>query len=202
MRLIPAARAVPWVLEALRGGGINIVAIHQHMTGESPRMLFLHYLFAAAALACTTPVRAEGDRSALAAQKKGARVPLSRGLAASASKGTPISGKFEVEVGKLQLSVYTAEGTNYSEAIVDHKTGKVKESKAITSDDDLTAAKAQAVAMASAKTSLKAAVDKAVKGNKGYRAVSVTPSVEDGNATAEVMLLRGNETKIVTEKLN
>jgi len=202
MRLIPAARAVPWVLEALRGGGINIVAIHQHMTGESPRMLFLHYLFAAAALACTTPVRAEGDRSALAAQMKGARVPLSRGLAASASKGTPISGKFEVEVGKLQLSVYTAEGTNYSEAIVDHKTGKVKESKAITSDDDLTAAKAQAEAMASAKTSLKAAVDKAVKGNKGYRAVSVTPSVEDGNATAEVMLLRGNETKIVTEKLN
>src|SRR5882724_5535208 len=31
------------VLKALRGGGINIVAIHQHMTGESPRMLFLHF---------------------------------------------------------------------------------------------------------------------------------------------------------------
>ena len=43
MRLIPAARAVPWVLNALRGGGINIVAIHQHMTGEQPRVLFLHY---------------------------------------------------------------------------------------------------------------------------------------------------------------
>ena len=75
-------------------------------------------------------------------------------------------GKFEVEDGKLQLSVYTAEGTNYSEVIVDHKTGKVKESKAITSDDDLTAAKAQAVAMASAKTSLKATVDKAVKATR------------------------------------
>jgi len=98
-----------------------------------------------------------------------------RGLAASASKGTPISGKFEVEDGKLQLSVYTAEGTNYSEVIVDHKTGKVKESKPITSGDDLTEAKAQAEAMASAKTSLKAAVDEAVKANKGYRAVSVTP---------------------------
>jgi len=43
VRLIPAARAVPWVLKALRGGGINIVAIHQHMTGESSWMLFLHY---------------------------------------------------------------------------------------------------------------------------------------------------------------
>ncbi len=31
------------VLKALRGSGINVVAIHQHMTGESPRVLFLHY---------------------------------------------------------------------------------------------------------------------------------------------------------------
>lgn len=31
------------VLKSLRKSGINIVAIHQHMTGEQPRMLFLHY---------------------------------------------------------------------------------------------------------------------------------------------------------------
>jgi Domain of Unknown Function (DUF1259) len=31
------------VLKALRGGGINVVAIHQHMLGETPRILFLHY---------------------------------------------------------------------------------------------------------------------------------------------------------------
>jgi hypothetical protein len=31
------------VLKALRGGGIDVVAIHNHMTGESPRMMFLHY---------------------------------------------------------------------------------------------------------------------------------------------------------------
>jgi len=31
------------VLKALRGAGINIVAIHQHMSGERPRILFLHY---------------------------------------------------------------------------------------------------------------------------------------------------------------
>ena len=31
------------VLKSLRGGGINVVAIHSHMTGESPRVLFLHY---------------------------------------------------------------------------------------------------------------------------------------------------------------
>lgn len=31
------------VIRALRAGGINIVAIHSHMAGESPRILFLHY---------------------------------------------------------------------------------------------------------------------------------------------------------------
>jgi hypothetical protein len=31
------------VLKAMRKEGINIVAIHQHMSGEEPRILFLHY---------------------------------------------------------------------------------------------------------------------------------------------------------------
>jgi hypothetical protein len=31
------------VLKSLRGANINVVAIHQHMTGEQPRMVFLHY---------------------------------------------------------------------------------------------------------------------------------------------------------------
>ena len=31
------------VLKALRAGGIDVVAIHSHMTGETPRILFLHY---------------------------------------------------------------------------------------------------------------------------------------------------------------
>ena len=31
------------VLKSLRKSGINIVAIHQHMIGEQPRTIFLHY---------------------------------------------------------------------------------------------------------------------------------------------------------------
>jgi hypothetical protein len=31
------------VLKSMRASGINIVAIHQHMTQESPRIMFLHY---------------------------------------------------------------------------------------------------------------------------------------------------------------
>jgi hypothetical protein len=31
------------VLKALRAADIQVVAIHQHMTGEQPRIMFLHY---------------------------------------------------------------------------------------------------------------------------------------------------------------
>jgi len=31
------------VLKALRAGGIDVVAIHNHMTNENPRIMFLHY---------------------------------------------------------------------------------------------------------------------------------------------------------------
>src|SRR5881227_2354385 len=112
------------------------------------------------------------EKSDLAANMKDAKVSLERGIAASKAKGTPISAKYEVEDGKLQLSVYTAKGDSFSEVVVDHKTGKVSGSKPITSGDDLTAAKSQNEAMGQAKTSLEAAVSRAVKANKGYRAVS------------------------------
>jgi hypothetical protein len=51
------------VLKALRGAGIQIVAIHHHMTNESPRMLFLHYWGKGRSLDL-----AKGVRSALDAQ--------------------------------------------------------------------------------------------------------------------------------------
>jgi hypothetical protein len=31
------------VLKALRANGINVVAIHHHMTGTTPTVFFLHY---------------------------------------------------------------------------------------------------------------------------------------------------------------
>ncbi len=156
----------------------------------------------ATALAYGAPARAEGDPAALAAQMKGVKLTLEKGLTAAASKGKPISGKFELEDGKLQLSVYTAKGSAYSEVIVNHRTGKVMKAEPITGGDDLTAAKAQAEAMGAAKTPLAAAVRKAVNANKGYRAVSVTPSVKDGHPSADVALLKGTETKSVTEPLD
>jgi len=52
------------VLKALRKADINIVAIHHHMSGESPRFLFLHYWGRGRADAL-----ARGVKSALATQR-------------------------------------------------------------------------------------------------------------------------------------
>src|SRR6516225_9026875 len=142
------------------------------------------------------------EHAELAKALKDAKVSLEKGLSASESQGKPISGKFEVEDGKLQLSVYTMKGDKFSEIIVDHKTGKTAKTDAITGGDDLTAAKAQSSAMAKAKVSLRSATEKAVKSNKDYRAVSVTPSLKEGHPVADVTLVKGEEFKTVSEKLD
>jgi len=49
------------VLKALRHAGINIVAIHSHMTEENPRMLFLHYWGRGSAAGLTTALKAALD---------------------------------------------------------------------------------------------------------------------------------------------
>jgi hypothetical protein len=133
---------------------------------------------------------------------KDAKTTLEQGLTAGAKEGKPISGKYEVEDGKLQLSVYTMKGNKFSEVIVDHKTGKVAKSEAITKDDDLKDAKAQSAAMAKAKRSLDAATAAAVKANGGFRAIGAMPALKDAHPVAEVTLLRGTEWKTVTEKLD
>ena len=148
-----------------------------------------------------TAAHAEGDAGALAKELKGVKVTLAQGLKAAMSAGKPISAKFEVEDGKLQLSVYTSKDGAFSEVIVDHKTGKVAKTEPITGGDDLTAAKAQSDAMGSAKSTLGDAVKKAEKANKGYRAVSVVPSTKGGPASADVTLMKGADTRTVSEPL-
>ena len=143
----------------------------------------------------------EGNQTTLAKALLGARVSLERGLAASASHGQAISAKFEMEDGKLQLSVYTLKDGKYFEVVVDHNSGTVVKAEPITEDEDYTAAQSQRAAMAKAKVSLRAAVEKALRDNAGYRAVSVTPSLKDGHAVADVTLAKGEETKTVSVPL-
>src|SRR5581483_6865433 len=49
------------VLVALRAGGLDVVAIHNHMTGESPRVMFLHYWGVGPAAKLAAAVRAALD---------------------------------------------------------------------------------------------------------------------------------------------
>ena len=142
------------------------------------------------------------ERAELAKAMKDAKVPLAQGVSASTKEGKPISAKYEVEDGKLQLSVYTMKGDKFSEVIVDHKTGKVAKAEAITKDDDLKDAKAQSQAMGKAKRSLAAAASEAVKANAGYRAISVMPAMKEDHPVADVTLLKGTDWKTVTEKLD
>jgi len=53
------------VLKALRHSGINIVAIHNHIEGDSPRIVFLHYWGVG-----PTSDLAKGLKAALDTQKK------------------------------------------------------------------------------------------------------------------------------------
>jgi len=144
----------------------------------------------------------DAEHAELAKALGDAKISLQRGLTASTKEGKPISAKYEVEHGKLQLSVYTMKGDKFSEVIVDHKTGKVAKAEPITGGDDLTAAKAQSETMTKAKRSLEAAAAEAVKENKGYRVVSVMPALKDGHPVADVTLVKGNEWKTASEKLD
>src|SRR5215510_5033653 len=130
-----------------------------------------------------------------------AKVSLAEGLAASAREGTPISGKFELEEGKLQLSYYTMKGDTFSEVIVDHTTGKVAKVEAITSGEDFTAATAQRAIMTKAKKSLQTVVDAVVKAHAGTRAVSVFPTLKGEHAVAEITLAKGGTFTTVSESL-
>src|SRR5467141_3496817 len=142
------------------------------------------------------------DRGELAKAVAEAKVSLEQGLSTSAHEGKPISAKFEIEDGKLQLSVYTAKGDTFSEVVVDHNTGNAAKTEPITSGEDLSAAKTQNEAMAKAKQSLHATLAKVLKGNPGFRAVGIFPVLKDAHPVAEITLTKGNEWKTVSEKLD
>jgi hypothetical protein len=144
----------------------------------------------------------EGNPAALAAAMKNATATLQGGLRASEAQGTPISAKFEIEDGKLQLSIYTMKGNDFMEVVADPNTGAVAKAEKITDAGDLKEATEQKAAMAKAKVPLLTATETAVRANAGSRAVSIVPELKSGQAIAEVTLLQGATFKKVTEKLD
>jgi hypothetical protein len=135
-----------------------------------------------------------------------AKATLQDGLKSSEREGTPISAKFEIDEEKLQISIYTIKGNDFMEVVADPNTGAVAKAEKITDAEDLKAATAQKAAIAKAKMTLLAAVETAIKVNAGYTipplAVSISPELESGQATAQATLLRGYTFKKVTQKLD
>ena len=144
----------------------------------------------------------EGDKAALAKAMQEAKVTLGDGLSASEREGKPISAKFEIEDGKLQLSVYTLKGDAPTEVVLDPASAAVRKTEKITDSDDLKEAASQTAAMAKASRTLLAATADAVKANPGSRAISAMPRLDGGHALADVMLLQGAAFKTVAEKID
>jgi hypothetical protein len=170
---------------------------------------FTHWIFAASVVALAGSLIAPAgaadeakERAELAKAFTGAKVTLHSGLRTSGSQGNPVSAKFEVEDGKLQLSIYTMKGDGFAEVVINPASGKVDKAESITDKEDLEHATAQKVTMDKAKITLLAAADKALKSNSGYRAVSIVPQMKADHPVAEVTLLRGKAFKTVTEPLD
>lgn len=169
------------------------------------RVLQLVLLVVAVGLssAVSLPVRAQDeDVAALAAALKETKLTLQEGLKASEREGQPISAQFEIDDGKLQLSIYTTKGDDFTEVIADPNSGAVVKAEKITDSDDLNDAVDQKAAMDKAKVSLLAAADTAEKENPGSRVVGIFPDLRDGHAVAEITLLQGMTAKKVSEKLD
>lgn len=126
-------------------------------------------------------------------------------LPASEREGQPISGKFEMDEGKLQPSVYTAKDGKFYEVIVDHATGAIAKVEPITEGEDLAYATSQKSAMDRAKVKLADAATRA-KGRAtgeaaGVLVVSAHPELKDGHPVVAIVLLEGKKFSTASEPL-
>src|ERR1700731_3050485 len=82
----------------------------------------------------------DDDKEALIKLLGTSKINLQQGLAASEQQGQPISAKFEVDEGKLQLSVYTAKEGKFFEVLLNYVTGKVLGAEDVTEGEELSGA--------------------------------------------------------------
>ena len=167
-------------------------------------MSCLARITAAGLLLLTSVAQAQATKAQAtlaAALRGGTHVPLGAAITAASAAGKPISARYEVEDGKLQLSVFIEKDGAYSEIFVDHMTGKVATTDKITGGDDMKDAKAQSKAFAKAKSTLAAALDKVLAANPGYTAVEIIPVLEGGKPVAEVTLMKDGQFKAVPQPL-
>jgi hypothetical protein len=141
-------------------------------------------------------------QAAVASAMRGAKhTALADAIQTASASGKPISARYEFEDGKLKLSVFVEKAGAFSELFFDHMTGKVAQVDKITDGDDLKEAKAESKVSAMAKTSLAAAVAKALAANPGYTAVEVTSVLERKAPVADITLVKDGQFKDVSEPI-
>jgi hypothetical protein len=176
--------------KVLLTSAIGVIALMASFAGQRPALA----------------IGPDQEQAELANAMSGVKVSLQQAFTASEREGQPISGKFEVENGKLQLSVYTAKDGKFFEVIVDHMTGSIAKVEPITEGEDLTHAKSQKAAMDRAKVKLSDAATKAKGQAKGEAAdvlvVSAVPELKDDKPEAAIVLLQGKRFTTASERLD
>ena len=159
---------------------------------------------AAGVLLCTS-LASRAEENYLAAVMRElpqATVSLDEAIKVSKREGKPISAEYDVEDGGLQISVYAKNGDQFSEVIVDPKSGLIIKTKPLTDPKEIREAEAESAAITKAKLPLEAALGAAVSANNGYRAVGIIPIINDDEAVATVTMIGGDGIKTVAEKLD
>jgi hypothetical protein len=147
------------------------------------------------------PCRAEDDEvTAIAKALPEATISIAQGLKLSEPEGKPISAEYEIQSGMLLLSVYTIKENQFSEVLINAKSGSLEQVEPLTDADALKDAQDQSAAMAKAKVPLDVALGIAVSENSGYRAVSIVPLLDGEQAVAFITLIKGEEAKRVVGK--
>jgi hypothetical protein len=176
--------------KVLLTSAIGVIALMASFAGQRPALA----------------IGPDQEQAELANAMSGVKVSLQQAFTASEREGQPISGKFEVENGKLQLSVYTAKDGKFFEVIVDHMSGSIAKVEPITEGEDLTHAKSQKAAMDRAKVKLSDAATKAKGQAKGEAAdvlvVSAVPELKDDKPEAAIVLLQGKRFSTASERLD
>ena len=141
------------------------------------------------------------DPVVLAIALSDAHTTLEKAIVASEPYGKPVSARFDMPSGDLQLSVYTSSKDGFADVAINTDTGAVTSVKRISESESLSKASAQKAATEKAKLPLLAALEKAVADNAGPRAVSVVPELRNGHPVAVVTLLVNTEVVVVPEWL-
>jgi len=169
--------------------------------GVKPRAIGI----AAAGVLLCTSLAARAEENYLAAVMRElpqATVSLDEAIKVSKREGKPISAEYDVEDGDLQISVYAKNGDQFSEVIVDPKSGSIIKTKPLTDPKEIREAEAESAAITKAKLPLEAALGAAVSANNGYRAVGIIPIINDDEPVATVTMIGADGIKTVAEKLD